>query len=79
MEDEEKYGAWPVPPEPAHAGEPMEIWTDGSSLEIAGRKYAGAGIFYGNKNTLTRGTRVTGIFFFFFAGASEGVNPPRSA
>ena len=41
-EDDDKYGAWPKPPDDARAAEPIEVWTDGSSLNN-GKPDAAAG------------------------------------
>eukprot|EP00661_Eupelagonemidae_sp_cell13_P024023 gene24023-biopygen17884 len=36
------------------------VWTDGSSQTIKGKLKAGAGVFYGNNNSLNRGVQVKG-------------------
>ena len=47
-EDDDKYGAWPKPPDDARAAEPIEVWTDGSSLNNGKPDAAaGAGAFFG--------------------------------
>ena len=56
-EDEKKYGAWPVPPGSAQASEPIEIWTDGSSLNNGKPDAAaGAGVFFeaGSPNNISQ-------------------------